>query len=352
MGPSHWGTLGSYDAVGGWDARDDAAKKYTPFGQLGKGANWGANKAIRAANKHHVQLAKKMSGADDAAERLARTPWQRMLNSGMIDEGMVAGDNKAALLNGGFYSRLSASSKMVGPRNAGRKGKSVGRMLAKTDSSLYEALGSPSAKAMKGMSRDSISHLIGASQEGALTRGASGYMAGLRATSIGEGGIATRMIDSSVRGALEGAGRSTYLKGFGAATEHLAMGGGKGLLSGGIGAALEHGGASAATKFIGASSLKAIGMAIPYVDVAMWAWTAYDFVKAGAAALKEVPGFLGDAAKSFKGDMARPAFGSGFKDNTVAATSRQRGVMAIQNSRLNARSVLGSEAGPLHSHFG
>jgi hypothetical protein len=45
-------------------------------------------------------------------------------------------------------------------------------------------------------------------------------------------------------------------------------------------------------------------------------------------------------------------FGTGFKDNEVAATSRARGVMAIQNSRLNARSLLGSEASMMAAHFG
>ncbi len=41
-----------------------------------------------------------------------------------------------------------------------------------------------------------------------------------------------------------------------------------------------------------------------------------------------------------------------YKDNAVAATSRQRGVMAIQSSRLNARSVLGNEAAAMSRHFG
>jgi len=59
-----------------------------------------------------------------------------------------------------------------------------------------------------------------------------------------------------------------------------------------------------------------------------------------------------DAVKSMQGTINKPMFGTGFKDNEVAATSRSRGVMAIQNSRLNARSLLGSEAGMMASHFG
>lgn len=346
MAPRHWMRLGSYDAVGGWDERDASSKKYTPFAQLGKASNWGANKAMRSAHKSHVNLAQKMAdaGTPDAA-KLAKTPWARMQNLGITEDMAQSGD-KASLINGGFYSRLSASSRIGGEAKAGRKGASVGRMLKRTDSTLHDALGM-GAKDYKAMSRTSASQLIGASQEGTLSRGAAGYMAGLR----GEG------MESGVRSALETAGRGSYLKGFGSAAEHLALGKNAageaaGMLSGGIANAAASGVEHGAAKFIAASTLKTVGKAIPYVNVAMWAWTAYDFVKAGAAALKQVPGFVGDAAKSFKGDMARPMFGSGFKDNTVAATSRQRGVTAIQNSRLNARSVLGSEAAPLHAHFG
>jgi hypothetical protein len=59
-----------------------------------------------------------------------------------------------------------------------------------------------------------------------------------------------------------------------------------------------------------------------------------------------------DAGKSMQGSINKPAFGMGFRDNTVTATSRQRGVMAIQNSRLNMRSALGSEAAYMHARFG
>jgi hypothetical protein len=62
--------------------------------------------------------------------------------------------------------------------------------------------------------------------------------------------------------------------------------------------------------------------------------------------------FAKDAMKSMQGTINKPMFGTGFKDNEVAATSRARGVMAIQNSRLNARSLLGSEAGMMAAHFG
>lgn len=59
-----------------------------------------------------------------------------------------------------------------------------------------------------------------------------------------------------------------------------------------------------------------------------------------------------EAGQSIVGSIDKPLMGMGYKDNSVAATSRQRGVMAIQNSQLNARSILGSEAAGLHAHFG
>lgn len=59
-----------------------------------------------------------------------------------------------------------------------------------------------------------------------------------------------------------------------------------------------------------------------------------------------------EATKSAQGDLTKSGFGLGYVDNSVAATSRQRGVLAISNSRLNARSALGAEAGYMHSRFG
>lgn len=62
---------------------------------------------------------------------------------------------------------------------------------------------------------------------------------------------------------------------------------------------------------------------------------------------------LGESAiKSFRGQIGKSPFGMGYKDSAAAATSRARGVSAIANSRLNARSVLGNEAGMMAAHFG
>ena len=91
---------------------------------------------------------------------------------------------------------------------------------------------------------------------------------------------------------------------------------------------------------------------IPGVDVALDVYLAYSLAK-GAFSLagKLVTGTASAAAQSFVGGAFKPQFGGGYHDTLAASTSRSRGVQAIQNSRLNARSVLGNEAGSIHQHF-
>jgi len=79
---------------------------------------------------------------------------------------------------------------------------------------------------------------------------------------------------------------------------------------------------------------------------------AYDLGKMAATGIVSAGNFAKEAVKSMQGSMRKPLFGMGYQDNEVAATSRSRGVMAIQNSRLNARSMLGAEAGMMAAHFG
>lgn len=78
----------------------------------------------------------------------------------------------------------------------------------------------------------------------------------------------------------------------------------------------------------------------------------YDIGKGVGKMMMGGVNFGKDALKSMQGSLNKPLFGAGFKDNEVAATSRSRGVMAIQNSRLNARSSLGSEGAMMAAHFG
>lgn len=104
----------------------------------------------------------------------------------------------------------------------------------------------------------------------------------------------------------------------------------------------------------GAAALTARGaaMAIPGLNLVATAALVYDLAKMGGELIKSGVNLAKDGVKSLKGSIDKPMFGMGYKDNEIAATSRARGVMAIQNSRLNARSLLGSEGSMMAAHFG
>jgi hypothetical protein len=105
----------------------------------------------------------------------------------------------------------------------------------------------------------------------------------------------------------------------------------------------------AGAKFLGA---RAAAFAIPGLQVVAAASLIYDLGKMGGEIVKSGIDLARDANRSMQGSMGKPLFGMGYRDTESAATSRARGVMAIQNSRLNARSALGSEASMMAAHFG
>lgn len=61
---------------------------------------------------------------------------------------------------------------------------------------------------------------------------------------------------------------------------------------------------------------------------------------------------VADAGRSLMSPLNKGVMGAQFKDNSVAATARQRGVAAIANSRLNMRSVMGHEAASMAAYYG
>lgn len=142
------------------------------------------------------------------------------------------------------------------------------------------------------------------------------------------------------------------------------------------GLAARHGTASLATEIVDKGIIKSLGTrgamqvaraggarvglavageaamaAIPGVNLIFAADMAYQLAKLGGLAVKGAINFGKDAMKSMQGNISGGLFGS-YKDDEVRATSRARGVMAIQNSRLNARSLLGSEGAMMAAHYG
>lgn len=97
---------------------------------------------------------------------------------------------------------------------------------------------------------------------------------------------------------------------------------------------------------------RAGAMAIPGLNLIAAASFAYDIGQMAGEVVKSGIELASDAGKSLQGTIAKPMFGMGYRDTEAAATSRSRGVMAIQNSRLNMRSLLGSEAAMMAAHYG
>lgn len=114
----------------------------------------------------------------------------------------------------------------------------------------------------------------------------------------------------------------------------------------------EMGGIGQASRFGGFLGTRALFAALPVVNAVATVSLLYELGKLGGMAIKGAVNLAKDAGKSLQGTIAKPLFGMGYKDTEAAATSRARGVMAIQNSQLNARSALGSEASMLSAHFG
>jgi hypothetical protein len=116
--------------------------------------------------------------------------------------------------------------------------------------------------------------------------------------------------------------------------------------------ALQKGGLKIGARLAAAGAVNAVPIAGQIASAVLLADLAMDVGKLGVEVFKSGVDFAKEAAISYKGSINKGVMGMGYRDNTVAATSRSRGVQAIQNSRLNARSVLGSEAGAMHAHFG
>lgn len=268
--------------------------------------------------------------------------------------GVGAGE---AALGPGLFAAVSAGRRMdlrgpgnmddfatriqrLGTMNA-PKGMAMNPMFA-SNSTAMSALraGGPGAKGIAG-------NLLASSMGGAGTQYLGGYFRGAQ----GYAGAAG-LTDSAQKGALRAVSHldealaKIGLQGPGMGGRALQDGVFKTL---GTSNTLRALGTSAGAKVLGA---RAAALAIPGLQFVAAASFVYDLGRMGGEVIKSGINLARDANKSLQGSINKPMFGMGYKDTEAAATSRARGVMAIQNSRLNARSVLGSEAAMMASHFG
>jgi len=221
---------------------------------------------------------------------------------------------------------------------------------------------------------DDATRLAYASVNGSISGRASGFMAQMRLGTAGAGGqdaaemagkkafvAGTKSAAKFMEGAgIERVAATATSKGFFKASTAIGPGvlekygikAGEKVAMKTAGKIAAKGGIKLGAKIGAAVAVNAIPIAGQIVSAVMLADLAMDVGKLGVEVFKSGVDFAKEAAISYKGSINKGVMGMGYRDSTVAATSRARGVQAIQNSRLNARSVLGSEAGAMAAHFG
>lgn len=297
----------------------------------------------------------------DLLERRAMGGSSRALKKlGIVDRNI---SSLAKINNPAMLQSKSVVQAAAGMRTApiGMANLSPAQRLAAVRAGGYQATASPLLKAQSSMVR------VGA---GGAMVGDVGVRGNMMASSMYGGG--SRYMAGYFRGAGGFAGKAGLqgeaLKGANKAVAHMAEALGQKQIAGkaGLQAAshvLEQGafktlgrsgvmealGSKAGMKVLGA---RAAQLAIPGLNVIAAASLVYDLGKMAGEVVKSGINLAKDAGKSLQGDIYKPSFGMGYKDTEAAATSRSRGVMAIQNSRLNARSMLGSEGAMMAAHYG
>jgi len=311
-----------------------------------------------------------LRGSTYRAKGLKYTPYNIAANTGNMLGNMIGKTKDVEYFNRGTVSRVVSSSRIA-------RGASTGNVipfLEATDKKLLPYFSKLSQAGGGELTAKQSAHALAMSNTGRISGRAAGYMATM---STGDSQAMNYIAKKT--------GRTAYLEGSQAAVKFMnnigvervaateaskgffrastAMGPGI-LEKFGISAgekvglkeigkvAAQKGGSKIAAKLGLAMASTAVPVVGQVASVLLTASMVADFAQLGMAGVKSGLDFAVDATKSFRGQINKSTMGMGYRDNTVAATSRQRGVMAIQNSRLNARSILGSEAAAMHAHFG
>lgn len=307
---------------------------YSPFNFLANTGNWAINKTLKTDTKATSGIAARIKNSSlmtpevKAAMEAGETP--RMLESGMFARTVAFGRQARLDVESAKGAKVLGSSMDVinkldpGVRTAWR-----------AEAGLRPTTGRELAEFTMLSAKSPVGQYVG----GYMSKMAGGLTEGSKAATV-----ASRL------------GRQPFLAGAARAERTLAP-----LIEGGVLKVGEKAGlktvAAAAGKGLMGKAAAAAGVnAIPVVgqvaSAVMTAMLVHDIAKMGIAAMEGGVDTAKDAFRSFQGSINKPVMGMGFKDNSVAQTSRQRGVMAISNSRLNARSVLGAEGSAMHARFG
>ena len=305
------------------------------FGPLGKIANKvgadatenilgpGLFASITGGRKMDLLERKALGGSSRAVSRLSRAD---------IGIQRMAAMNNPALttLTFGSSTGIPMLERMTSSGNAMSRGMSAaaGGQIGARGDLLASSMAGKGTRYMAGYTRGALG--FGQFTEGAAEKGAKQAIA-IMSEALGKGIVGAQ---------------GTALTGEVAAQSILKEGVLKTL---GFKGGMEALGTKAGAKVLGA---RAFAQALPGINLIATAALVYDVGRLGGELIKSGINLASDAEKSLQGSFSKPVFGMGYRDTEAAATSRSRGVMAIQNSRLNARSALGSEASMMSAHFG
>ena len=300
------------------------------------------------------------------AQASGAAPGEAMLGPGLF-ASITAGRKMDLLERKAFAGNKAAVSRLA------LSDKGISRLINMNNSSLTNTTfgGSPAGPMFERMTN---SGTVAAEARAATATGQVGVRGNLLASAMA--GKGTRYMAGYFRGAqgfasvagLTGESLSGATKAIGHMTTALGdgiVGRGGATIAGDLGAkkVLEQGalktlgtkgtmtalGTKTGAAVLGA---RAAAFAVPGLNLLATAALVYDLGRLGGEGIKSGINLIRDAGKSLQGSLSKPIFGMGYRDTEAASTSRSRGVMAIQNSRLNARSALGSEASMMAAHFG
>ena len=299
LSPFSFNRLGSVSNI----EPPSGSRTYTPFNFMASNAN----RALTAVGRRRPEFLARTFGAP-SAEGTWFSPGTMGRLSAM---GKVYGVSEARLA--GMAGNITSSFGTLNPAQsavAARRMYMSGSVMG-LDSLIINPTG-----------RNELGQMLGMSMRGSISQQLAGYVHG---SAMGARGV------SAVEARSLSAADSFFAKGVTKYEQHLAAKGVAGF-------------AAKNARFLGVASRAAgpIGTALLVKDLALMSG------KILSSAAKTAI----DAGASIKGSIDKPIMGMGFRDNTVAMTSRQRGVMAIQNSRLNMRSALGNEAAGIHAVWG
>ena len=290
------------------------------------------------------RAARKVATAQEQVSRLAGMNNPAMLQSKSTVQ-VAAGMRTAPVGMGSNSAQRLAAARAAGPQatmSPMAKALSGGPQVGLTGNLMASSGATQASRLMQGYFRGALGHAGSAGLTGEALTGANRAVSHLAMALDKSGGKAGLAIDKTT-GKLTGRFASVYEA---KAAKALGQGAFKTLGVKGVAQAM---GTKTGAMALGA---RAGMMAIPGLNLIATASLVYDLGKMGGEVIKSGINLAKDAVKSMKGSIDKPMFGMGYKDNEVAATSRARGVAAIQNSRLNARSALGSEGAMMASHFG